>query len=270
MCDDKIAAKLAKLQKAAQVQSAETISTDGVVCCTVTPKRYAHIALRLELSQYVIQGRNSLFKLPLANNRAWTTAEQFHKSSGTAFTPSNTLDDPPSPHKLYAVKPPDSQADLTTVAPLVMEPRTDVWQLTAMSQAWCNDFLGASTAIHGERTATLRVQGTGKLSCANLSTEAASIATEKQGFMLYTYVLMNLNGKAGIYPINRGVIDANEITPDEYNKRKRLAPDKEQDAHWGSMPLIPGVQKFHALIAEAGGGFELWEVFCDGDRIFPE
>ena len=36
------------------------------------------------------------------------------------------------------------------------------------------------------------------------------------------------------------------------------------------MPLRPGVQKVHALIEEAGMAFKLAELYCDGDRVFPD
>ena len=278
--------KMQKSDQKLQQQTTANKNADGVVepCPLEKKKTYTHLGLRLRVSQYPIGGRKLALDVPvIADAESIRPADEFHKLTGSGFKPAEPIDNPPSPHKLYKLGADGGQAvfqcDLTNNAGFLRETGVDYYQRqkSGKAESQLNNLLGQSFALHLQRSGVFRNPKTGNFYCTDIQANTpALIKTEKFAAKFFVYIDMKLNGKAGVYLIENGKISLASISAQEYDEIKHLNSERwsfqprYSDKQWGKMVLNPGVQQFHVLLAESGASFILKEVYCDGDRIYPE
>ena len=272
--------KMQKSDQKLQQQTSMNKNADGVVePCPLAKKEkiYTYLGLRLRVRQYPIGGRKLALDVPmyLESGGGGYRDKAFNDLTDSAFKLAETIDKPLSAHKLYNLGA-DShgrtvfQCDLTTVYGFLRETGVDYYQRYGKSESQLNSLLGRSFALHIQRSGVFRNPTTGNFYCKDIQTGTpALIKTEKFAAKFSVYVDMKLNGKTGIYRIEKGTVDNAPVSPQVYDQEKYLAYGYRDEA-WGTMPLSPNVQQFHVLLTESGQSFILKEVYCDGDCIYPE
>jgi hypothetical protein len=281
-----------KLHQADQKLPQEFSTTKGVNGVTDTcplkkkEKRYYEFGINFKVQQYAIDGRKLALSVPVRPNSAVpkTTPDVdhpvgnfFHQLPTSSFTQSNTCDVPPKFKKAYSEGDPNSPTNfvmkLTNNTRLIAEDNfKDGYEDEQSQQADLNDFLGKALAIHLSRTHTLDTQGNwGNWKMKYLQNAGNTFhITEKMCVKLFAYLKTKLHGKEAIYKIEDGKIGS-EITEQDYRKAKLLQTDPHSHFEGDSMPCIPGVQQIHILIkSRSEGGFNVKEIYCDGDRIYPD
>lgn len=245
-------------------------------CPLEKKKRYHHVGLRVAVCQYGIDRRKLSLKLPVVAHGEAKGMESLHDLTTSGFAPSQSSDNPPSPKKLYPIGDPDSpvyvQADMTCATQLILESPAPGYH-QGSQQGALNEFLGKALAIHLFRTGTFKATTSWTSSIYDDSRRVlvtGPLATEKMGIKVFAYLFADIGGKMGIYEIKNGTLGG-EVTEAEYKKRKYIATNQFTDGDAGAMPLIPGVYQVHVLLdGTSEGSFGLKEIYCDGDRIFPE
>jgi hypothetical protein len=238
-------------------------------------KRYYHVGLRLCISQYKIAGRNMKLELPMRPNESLKKNDNFYQLKGSPFSPAQECSDMPKPKELYSIgsdphNPDHYEADLVCSTQLIAEDGLEGYQKGG-KQGDLNDFLGRAIGLNISRSNTFRVTSTGNFYAKNLDRVKDLAETEKLCVKIYTFLKTKIDSKIDkVYEIVNGEI-ADIIGPTEYNQRKLCKIKSHSDKEGGKMPFIPGVYQIHILIEGSSEGyFELKEVYCDGDRIYPE
>jgi hypothetical protein len=252
-----------------------TRQTTPVKPCEVQ-KLYCHVGLRLAVCQFGIGERKLSLKLPVLAQGQATQMESLNDLTASGFAPTQSSDDPPSPKKLYPIGNPDSplyvRADMTCATQLILESPAPGYHRGGQQGA-INEFLGKALAIHLLRTRTFKATTSWSSSIyddARRELQADPVATEKMGIKVFAYLLAKVDGKVDIYEIKDGKLGG-AVTDAQYKNRKYIAANQFTDGDAGAMPLIPGVSQVHVLIdGTSDGFFGLKEIYCDGDRIFPE
>ena len=234
-------------------------------------KRYYHVGLRMQFSQYAVRGREMSLALPMHPHFVpkETTSEDFHKLSNQTFEPANSCDLVRDTLKVYPLDKCHFEADLACATQLIAEDG-QLGYAKGPQQTNLNDFLGKAVALHLSRDKTFQVTSTGDFEAKNMQRFDPLAKTEMLCMELHVYMMAKIDGAADkIYQIIDGAI-AGEITQTDYDKRKYMEEPLHKDKEGGLMPYIPGVYQVHTLIAATQeGDFKLQEVHCDGDCIFP-
>lgn len=281
-----------KLQQSDQTLPQEFSTTKDVNGVTDTcplkkkEKRYYEFGINFKVQQYEIAWRKLALSVPIISNSAvpkttpndkQAVSEFFHKLSDSAFTQPTTCDKPPKLKNVYAEGNPDWPTGFlmkfTNNSRLIAEDDfPNGYEDEQSQQANLNDFLGRALAIHLSRTHTLDTQGNwGNWKMKYLKNAGNTFhVTEKMCVKLFAYLRTKLHGKEAIYKIEDGKIGS-EISELDYRKAKLLQTDPHSHFEGGTVPCIPGVQQIHILInSHNEGDFNVEEVYCDGDCIYPE
>jgi hypothetical protein len=241
---------------------------------------HIHLGIGFVLDQYFIKNRKQEVKLAALAYDSANLADTCHKVEESSYdNPAESFHDGREmlpPKKIYYAGdlnngPVTLRAEMTTSTPFLKY--RDVGGYHEDSSSNYIDFnthLGTAMAMHVSRTKTFRVQGSGNFNLDTVVPVSDPAATEKMAFKIHVYVRMNLEGNDGIHRIAYGKIHKEIIDVQKYNQLKLIGDDQFRNDDCTSMPFIPGVQQVHVLIRESGGSFDLEEVYCDGDRIYPE
>lgn len=256
-----------------------------------------YLGLRFSVRQYPIIGRKWSLSLPVVEHEKAKQVSEVEKLDNAEhrLTIRHAKKPPLHPYDPRKYLPPDKnlydlgndrnnpdriQASLTMNVPLVKDLKKGFRGVKDNEKTEkeidaedLNDVLGQVVAIYVMRDHTYRYTDTGMFSCAKIGgLDSTLLVTEKLAIKLFAYVKTTIAGKTGIFEIKKGVVDvAKSLTKKEYDEFKLIKVDQFHSPACGSMPLIPGIMQVHVLIEQTDSDkFILNEVYCDGDRVFPD
>jgi hypothetical protein len=227
----------------------------------------ALLGIRLEVEQYKITGRELAYSYPPLKNSDAKSMDDFNKLSKDTHTNEKNY--------LEKAKANDftlegNQGDLTTNNAIKFV--DNVWSRVDEKVQDLNDFLGQSVALHIARSKNYVMPPKGHFKCTNLEKAQNSKIenTEMMCAKIFPFVKLTAADKSAIFAIVDGKVSTEVVKKADYDEAKLIAKDSHNDPEGGSMKLIPGVLQFHILIELNENEFQVTEVHCDGDCIFPE
>jgi len=273
-------------QQATGPETAECASEASIQTLPPTdhPDRIYYLGIGVSCRAFDMGKRKQGLGIGVRANESVKDAEILHDAKENAFETADRREDLISAKKLY---PPDypsgPHADwycqvTAGKTGLGWNQARTLYAADPVPRLDLNQHLGRALALHFKRSRLLVPPVGGRIFDATAVTGPTDPVgnTELLGVKVFVFVDISLNDKPRIHEIIDGELGKKCLSQGAYDERKLIAEPVIKRGYGGRQAIIPGVYQIYILLkldpkapeTDPNGGFELQEMYCDGDPLY--
>jgi len=255
------------------------------------PDRVYYLGIGVSCRSFDMGERKQGLGIGVRANRSVEDAEKLYELQENAFETADRREDVISAKKLYPPDHPsgphaDWYCQVTAgETGLGWDQSRTQYEARPVPNRDLNRHLGRALALHFKRSRRLvpppedpdPIVG-GQIFDATAVTGPTGLAgnTELLGVKVFAFVDISLNDKPDIHEVIDGSLDKKRLSQRAYDERKLIAEYVIHRGYGGRQAIIPGVYQIYILLKLApkapendpNGGFQLQEMYCDGDPLY--